>query len=71
MWVRKIQERFANEKKKFAKAEKKRMQEQGIEVPEGKPGRKRKHANVSVVPAFPEGETEETLESQRKQLVQI
>jgi hypothetical protein len=44
--------------------------EEGIVIPKGKPGRK-KTKIVSTLPIYPDGETEETLEEQRKQLAQM
>ena len=51
--------------KKLVKDEKKRLEEEGIVVKKGKPGRKRKQANYSTVPAIPKGEAEETIEEHR------
>lgn len=69
-WAKKIQERVLNLRRRSARNEKRKFLEEGIVIPKGKPGRK-KTKIVSTLPSFPEGETEETLEEQRKQLVQM
>ena len=40
-------------------------------VPKGKPGRKRMKPQTTTLPSIAEGETEETLEAQRKVLVEM
>lgn len=44
--------------------------EEGIVIPKGKP-RSKKTKILSTFPSLPEGETEDTLEEHRKQLVQM
>ena len=58
-------------KKRLAKHEKKRLEAEGIVVLKRKPGRKRKQENDNLVPAIPEGETEETMEAHRLKLVDM
>lgn len=71
-WSKKIKERLLNLKRKVSRAEKKKFQEQGVEIPKGKPGRKRKSKQgeqiYTAVPAIPEGETEETIEMVHQEL---
>ena len=43
--------------------------QEGQEVPKGKPGRKKAIHPSSVIPAIPEGVTDDTYEEQRKQIV--
>ena len=70
-WAKKNQERVLNLRRRSARNEKRKFLEEGIVIPKGKPGRKKiKVAVVDVLPPFPDGETDETLEEQRKQLVQ-
>lgn len=40
-------------------------------MPKGKPGRKKKERKGDALPAIPDGETPETIESQRRKLVAI
>jgi len=42
---------------------------EGQEVPKGKPGRKKAIHPSSVIPAIPEGVTDDTYEEQRRQIV--
>lgn len=67
----KIQERFANMKKKISKENKKMMELHGIEVTKAKPGRKKKVVKSCVLPPIPEGETLQTLESHRLKLLDM
>lgn len=69
-WAKKIQERVLNLRRRLARNEKRKFLEEGIVIPKGKPGRK-KTKIVSTLPIYPDGETEETLEEQRKQLAQM
>ena len=69
-WAKKIQERVLNLRRRLARNEKRKFLEEGIFIPKGKPGRK-KTKIVSTLPIYPDGETEETLEEQRKQLAQM
>ena len=69
-WAQKIQERVLNLRRRSSRNEKRKLLEEGIVVPKGKPGRK-KTKITPTLPEFPEGETEETLEEQRKQLVKM
>ena len=59
-WAKKIKDRFENLKKKKNKEIKK--------VPKGKPGRKKTIHLTSVIPAIPEGETDETYAMQKKRI---
>ena len=71
-WAKKNQERVLNLRRRSARNEKRKFLDEGIVIPKGKPGRKKtKVAVVDVLPPFPDGETDETLEEQRKQLVQL
>ena len=48
---------------------KKFHQQEGLEVPKGKPGQKKKATHPSaVIPAIPEGVTEETYAERRKRI---
>ena len=47
------------------------LQEQGISVPKGKPGRKKAEKLSAVVPAVPEGESEDTLRELQQELLQL
>ena len=58
-------------KKKLAKAERKALEADGMVVPKGKPGRKKKQGKNNTVPVIPDGETNETLEIQRQKLVEM
>lgn len=69
-WSKKIQERVLNLRRRLARNEKRKFLEEGIVIPKGKPGRK-KTKIMSTLPIYPDGETEETLEEQRKQLAQM
>lgn len=69
-WAKKIQERVLNLRRRLARNEKRKFLEEGIVIPKGKPGRK-KTKIMSTLPIYPDGETEETLEEQRKQLAQM
>ena len=71
IWMKKIQERFANMKKKISKENKKMMELHGIEVTKAKPGRKKKVVKSCVLPPIPEGETLQTLESHRLKLLDM
>ena len=51
-----------------ARNEKRKCLDEGIVIPKGKPGRKKTKV-ATALPSLPEGETEETLEDQRKQLI--
>ena len=57
--------------RRLAKQEKKRLLDEGFELPKGKPGQKKKKGRTPVVPAIPDGETEHTLEQQRKNLQEM
>ena len=59
-----------NLRRRSARNEKRKLLAEGIVVPKGKPGRK-KTKIAPALPQFPEGETEETLNEQRKQLVKM
>ena len=51
-----MKDRFENLNKKKNKEMKKFYQQEGVEVPKGKPGRKKKATHPSaVIPAIPEG----------------
>ena len=64
-----MKDRFENLNKKKNKEMKKFHQQEGLEVPKGKPGRKKKATHPSaVIPAIPEGVTEETYAEQRKRI---
>jgi hypothetical protein len=68
--VKKIQERFANIRKMVSKNEKRRLEADGFVIPiKGKPRRKQKQVNISVVPVIPEEETADTMETHRQRLV--
>lgn len=72
IWVKKIQDRVLNMRRRSARNEKRRFLEEGVVIPKGKPGRKKtKKDNQISLPSIPDGETEETLENQRKQLVEM
>ena len=44
----------------------------GVQIPKNKPGRKRKSLSYTCnIPYIPEGETEETIETQRKEMMKI
>ena len=58
-------------KKKLAKAERKALEADGMVVPKGKPGRKKKQGENNTVLVIPDGETNETLEIQRQKLVEM
>ena len=47
------------------------MQDDGIVLPKGKPGRKKKERKGDAFPDIPDGETPETIELQRKTLLAI
>ena len=53
IWTKKIQERFANMKKKISKENQKMMELHGIEVTKAKPGRKKKVVKSCVLPPIP------------------
>ena len=72
MWAKKIQERLLNVRKRSARHEKKKLVDTNSEkVTKGKPGRKKKITKKSAIPAILHGETEETMESQRLQMVDV
>lgn len=59
-----------NLRRRAARNDRKRYQEDGVVLPKGKPGRKKAVKGV-IIPAIPDGETEETIETQRKELVEM
>lgn len=64
-----MKDRFENLNKKKNKEMKKFYQQEGVEVPKGEPGRKKKATHPSaVIPAIPEGVTEDTYTDQRKRI---
>ena len=65
-WAKKIKDRFENLNKKKNKEIKKAFQQEGKDVPKGRPGRKKTFCLTSVIPAIPEGETDETYVMQKK-----
>lgn len=67
-WAKKIKDRFENLNKKKNKEIKKAFQQERKEVPKGKPGRKKSIHLTSVIPAIPEGETDETYAMQKKRI---
>lgn len=57
-------------KKKSCQKWEKKISEEGVLIPKSKPGRKRSKKETSVaLPLIPDGETEATIEAQRKELV--
>jgi hypothetical protein len=71
MWAKKIEERILNVKRRASRNERKQLKEQGVLVPKGKAGRKKKSPTTTAVPEMPEGETVESLEVQQKELQQL
>lgn len=71
MWAEKINERIWNLKRLASRNEKKRLKEEGVVVPQGQPGRKAKKSSSSELPPTIEGETRDTLESQRLELQKV
>ena len=65
---KKIKDRFENLNKKKNRDMRKLFIQEGQEVPEGQPGRKKAIHPSSVIPAIPEGVTDDTYEEQRKQI---
>ncbi len=72
IWANKIADRVLNLRRRAARNDKRKYLEEGVVIPKGKPGRKRskKESTVSL-PSIPEGETEATIEAQRKQLLEM
>ena len=68
-WAKKIKDRFENLNKKKNREMRKLFIQEGQEVPKGKPGRKKAIHPSSVIPAIPEGVTDDTYEEQRKEIV--
>lgn len=66
-----MEERILNLRRRAARNERKKHEENGVQLPKGKPGRKRKSLNHASIPDIPEGETEETMEDQRKEIIKI
>ena len=62
-------------RRRSARNEKRKLEESGAApIPKAKPGRKKTKASsksAATIPIIPEGETEETLEYQRQQLVDM
>lgn len=58
-------------RKRSARHEKRKFQEQGVPVSKGKPGCKKVSSKKPIIRIIPDGETEETLENQRKKLVEM
>ena len=67
---KKIKDRFENLNKKKNRDIRKLLLQEGQEVPEGKPGRKKVIHPSSVIPAIPEGVTDDTYNEQRKQITE-
>ena len=67
---KKIKDRFENLNKKKNRDMRKLFIQEGQEVPEGKPGRKKAIHPSSVIPAIPEGVTDDTYNEQRKQITE-
>ena len=67
-WAKKIQESVLNLRRRAARNEKRKYLDEGIVIPKGKPGRKK---TKTTLPSLPEGETEETLEEQRRKLIHL
>ena len=67
---KKIKDRFENLNKKKNRDMRKLFLQEGQEVPEGKPGRKKAIHPSSVIPAIPEGVTDDTYNEQRKQITE-
>ena len=64
-----MKDRFENLNKKKNKEMRKIYQQEGLEVPKGKPGRKKKAPHPSaVIPAIPEGVTEDTYGEQKRRI---
>ena len=64
-----MKDRFENLNKKKNKAMRKMCQQEGLEVQKGKPGRKKKTPHPSaIIPAIPEGETDDTYQEQKKRI---
>ena len=61
-----MKDRFENLNKRKSKEMKKFYQQEGLEVPKGKPGRKKATHPLAVIPAIPEEVTEDTYTDQRK-----
>ncbi|XP_028408234.1 uncharacterized protein LOC114530819 [Dendronephthya gigantea] len=70
-WAKKIEHRILSHRRRDARNERKRLQEHGVVLPKGKPGRKKKKRKEDPLPTIPDGETPETMESQRKKLLAI
>ena len=68
-WAKKIKDRFENLNKKKNREMRKLFIPEGQEVPKGKLGRKKAIHPSSVIPAIPEGVTDDTYEEQRKEIV--
>ena len=69
-WAKKIKDRFENLNKKKDRDMRKLFIQEGQEVPKGKPGRKKAIHPSSVIPAIPEGVTDDTYNEQRKQITE-
>ena len=67
---KKIKDRFENLNKKKNRDMRKLFIQEGQEVPEGQPGRKKAIHPSSVIPAIPEGVTDDTYNEQRKQITE-
>ena len=65
-WAKKIGERLPNIRRRISRNERKTH---GV-VTKGRPGRKKKNVHV-IVPSIPDGETVETLETQKKELIEM
>jgi len=64
-----MKDRFENLNKKKNRAVRKMCQQEGLEVQKGKPGRKKKTPHPSaIIPAIPEGETDDTYQEQKKRI---
>lgn len=70
-WAKKIEDRILNLRRRDARNERKRMQDDGVVLPKGKPERKKKERKGDALPDIPVGETPETIELQRKKLLAI
>lgn len=69
-WAKEIKDRFGNINKKRNREIKKRLQQEGVSVPKGKPGRKKKAGHpAAVIPGIPEGVTDDTYQQQKQTMV--
>ena len=66
-WSKKMKDRFENLNKKKSRDMKNKMQQEGVVVEKERPGRKKKAGHpAAVVPAIPEGVTNETFLEQKR-----